>query len=205
MRPSSQVRAKSPSCGQPPVAPASRIQKTHASMTEISPYPIARLLTQIIAGLITRWKRNRRAHAEAKLPIFDIVALEVATTPPKNSHISPGAGTALRELLNELNKRGLADKVLECGPNIAALIGQMDVSQTEGAHASILRMIDSDDKWLVIAGAQAALSLTLTSALPNIEAAVDRFKDTETPEIIPSTNKKLSAALDAALIGLKVK
>jgi len=142
-----------------------------------------------IARVITRIRFDRKARREADLPLFDLVALEVATTPKPGGDDDGDVLAEVRETLTHLNRRMYAQDVWRLPDNLCAYYHNLPSAQKPTMERGICRLIGTDDRWLILIGATTAGKLHLQSSLPYLchvrdhgDRVQPRLGDTTAPE-----------------------
>ncbi|HEY3328798.1 MAG TPA: hypothetical protein VGK19_02160 [Capsulimonadaceae bacterium] len=122
--------------------------------------------------VLLNYKRQKRARTEAELPLFDLVALEIATTPQRGSNDDGDVLTEMRETFQHLNRRRFAPEVWELDAQLAVYYNQVPEASRPTIRRALVRLIESEDSWMRIVGAKTAAALGVVEALPAIDAQI---------------------------------
>ena len=118
-------------------------------------------------------KNARREKLEGVLPLFDAVALEIAMT--RQAGEDSDVLAEMRGTFDLLNQRTFASEFWNLDEQLVKYYSQVPDASKPTVQAAIIRMIESQDRWLQSVGVNTASGMALYEALPAIEALKARL------------------------------
>jgi hypothetical protein len=146
-----------------------------------------------VSSVWTKYKMAKRARREGVLPLFDLVQLEIATTPHADE--TSDVLTEIRETLQHLNRRRFAEEVWGLDEQLATYYSRLPDALQPTMHGVLLRFIQSNDRWLQIVGAKTSATLNLRENRPVIDALLQKTSEPALDE----SSKRFRTELEAAL------
>jgi hypothetical protein len=141
-----------------------------------------------VARVWARYKMERRGNSEDALPLFDPTELERATVPEQGDDTDVLA--ELYSTLSVLNRRRFAPEFWSLDEQLVKYYRGLPLDCQPTLRRAVVRLIETDDRWLQTAGVKTAVALEFKEAVPAIEslvaqttgpaedAAVERFQQT---------------------------
>jgi len=126
---------------------------------------------RIIAG----YRVDRRKKASMLTPLVDPILLE--TTFAARGGDDANLLAELRDTLAHLNRQAYAEEFWNVSDQIVALEKQLPKKAKSTLRSALLRMLDTDERWLQIVGAKTSGALNVDEALPRMRALVDDLTD----------------------------
>jgi hypothetical protein len=118
-------------------------------------------------------KHARREKVEGVLPLFDSVALEIAMTPKPHEDVDVLA--EMRGTLVLLNQRTFASEFWNLDDQLVKYYDQVPEASQPTVKAAVVRLIESQDRWLQSVGVNSASGLAMNEAIPAIHALKARI------------------------------
>jgi len=125
-----------------------------------------------VSRIWAKYKLERRAINESSLPLFDLVQLEIAMTPQPGD--DPSILAEIRETLTHLNRRAFELDIWTLDEQLVTYHQRLPDPLRPTMHRAMLRLIQSQDRWLQLVGAKTSASLGLCDNLPAIELLLGR-------------------------------
>jgi hypothetical protein len=143
----------------------------------ISPYYVYAGATMVI-GIFSRiwvtFRRDRAARRAMKTPLFDQSQLDAALTPTEGMDDDPAILAELGETLSHLNRQAFAEELWNLEKSLTKYYRKIPAAKRPTMQRALIRLIESDDKWLQIVGAKTCASLKIAEATEPLTRLVDR-------------------------------
>jgi hypothetical protein len=154
--------------------------------------PAAVLTAYFLIRVVTKYRVAKRAQAALTTPLVDPVLLETtfAARPGEDANLL----AELRDTLIHLNRQSYAEEFWGIDAQLTALDGKLPDASRPTLRSAMIRMLDSDDRWLQIVGAKGSAALKCTEAAERIRALTDEAAGTGTQNA--RFREELSAAMD---------
>lgn len=122
---------------------------------------------RVIAG----WRVERRERAALTTRLVDPILLETTFAPREGD--DPNLLAEVRDTLAHLNRRAFAEEFWNVSDQIVALDKKLPKKARSTLRAALLRMLDTDDRWLRIVAAKSSGALKVEDAEPRLQALID--------------------------------
>lgn len=99
-----------------------------------------------------KYKVERQMRIQGELPLFDLVVLEIATT-PRDPADDPAVLVQIREILTGLNHRKYAADGADPNSPVIVYAAKLPADQQPTAMRAAQRLSDGTDPWLASVGA----------------------------------------------------
>jgi hypothetical protein len=143
--------------------------------------------------VLARWRVDRRQQQALTIPLVDPTLIETTLAPQPGDDADLLA--ELRDTLSHLNRRAYAEEFWAIDAQITALDAKLPKAARETLRRAIVRMLDTDDRWLQIVAARASVSLRTTDAVPRLMKLVKDFAG-------DSSHARFRTELEAAITAL---
>ena len=124
---------------------------------------------------------SARAKKKHTTPLFDLVLLEIATTPAKDSDDDPDVLAEIRTTLTHLNRQSYADEFWGLDKQLVEYYGRLPVKLRPTMRRALIRLLESGDPWLEVVAAKACANLTLREAAPVLTVRLATIADARNP------------------------
>lgn len=121
-----------------------------------------------------RAKFSAIAKRKFTTPLFDVVALEIATTPTREGESDPAVLEDIRQTFKHLNRQSFAEEFWSLDKQLTAYYEKLPVGCRATMRASMIKMLDSGDRWLQVVAAKTCADLTFREAAPALRTLIER-------------------------------
>ena len=122
-----------------------------------------------VARLVARWRVERRQGIALITPLVDPILIETVFAPHPTEGDDPDLLAEMRDTILHLNRRAYADEFWGLHRQLIVLDDSLGESQKATLRRALLRLLDTDDRWLQIVAAKTAASLEAVAAIEPIE------------------------------------
>jgi hypothetical protein len=122
----------------------------------------------LVIRAIAKWRVDQRKQSSFVTPLVDPVKLEtlLVAQPGEDANLI----AELRDTIAHLNREAYAEEFYGLDRQIAALDHDLPAVARNTLRAEMLRLLDSDERWLQLVAAKTCARLNVTDALPRLEA-----------------------------------
>ena len=128
---------------------------------------------RIVAG----WRVDKRKRVSMSTPLVDPILLETTFAPREGDDVNLLA--EVRDTLAHLNRQAYAEEFWKVSDQIVALDETLPPPAKSTLRLALVRMLETDDRWLQIVAAKASGALKVSAASSRIDSLLTEIADSD--------------------------